>query len=97
MLAAPGLEPLERTLVFPKCLEFLGGFVAVLPLRVPGEFVAARGAVGLDYCGEGARGGYEEGFQGEGEGAEGGEAFVGCEDGCSALGNGYVSICVTGD
>lgn len=51
-------------------------------------FVAAPSFVGGDDCGEGAGGDGEEGFEGEGEGAEVGVAFVGCDDaqgaGCEA-------------
>lgn len=57
-----------------------------MSLGVAVEFEFPGGAVGADDCEEGSRGGYEEGLHGEGEGAEGGEAVVGAEDCCSALG-----------
>ena len=52
---------------------------------VAGGFEGAGGAVGFDDGEEGSGGGDEEGFHGEGEGAEGWEAVVGCEDGGCAL------------
>jgi hypothetical protein len=59
-----------------------------LSLWVPGPFEVAGCPVCIDDCGEGGGGGYEECLHGEGEGAEGREAFMGGVHYRSALGMG---------
>ncbi len=56
-----------------------------MSLRVPRPFEAPRGAVGGDDGCECSRGGDEEGFHGDGEGAKGVEAQVRAIDCCAAL------------